>query len=506
MASSSFCWGCFSKLRLSAPRLLQPPSVLRIAPFHTTAPALALPMKKKPGSGRSEGPKFRESRSARINKKTKREKPRPPAVGERRAARQRIVLSNTNALEVPDMQELSIENMTNAELRGRIVGLPMALVDRLRGARAFKTTQGWSLFRRPGTLVREETLELGRLIGGIGNGESEMKGKTVKRIITGDKGTGKSVHLTQAMTLAMLNNWVTVTIPEAQDLTIAHTAYAPSTTEPGQYVQKDAVAALLQRMVTANGPVLAKLHISQDHPNLKAPFRPEMNLEQLAKLGIDDTAHAWSVFQALWSELTATKATADAEGLKPFASRPPILVTVDGLAHWMANSKYRTAEYEVIHAHDLALVNHFLSLLSSDRSSPTLPNGGLLLYSTSTSNTPNIYTFDILLKQLAARTSGIPADSPEFPTADPYRRPDSRVLALLDDAKDLTTQRLTGLGKKDSKGLLEYFALSGILREKVTEEFVSEKWTLSGMGIVGELEKLGKRVRVPPPIPMPAAN
>lgn len=292
----------------------------------------------------------------------------------------------------------------------------------------------------------------------------------------------------------------------AQDLTIGHTAYAPSTTDPGKYVQKDAVAKLLQRMVTANAPVLSKLHMSQKHPNLKAPIRPEMTLEQLAKTGIDDTAHAWSIFQALWSELTANEAPAEVEGQKPFAPRPPMLITVDGLTHWMTNSKYRTVDYEIIHAHDLALVNHFLSLLSSKRPSPALPNGGLLLYSTSASNTPTVYTFEVFLDQLEARTAGIPTDSRDFPTVDLYRRPDPRVLALLNDAQDLTAQRLTGLGKEDSKGLLEYFALSGILREKVTEEFVSEKWTLSGMGIVGELEKLGRRVRVPPPMPMPAAN
>ncbi|EEH44912.2 uncharacterized protein PADG_08554 [Paracoccidioides brasiliensis Pb18] len=504
MASSVVCWGCFSKLR-PAPCLLHPPFVPRIAFFHTTAPLFALPVKKK--SNRMDtGPKFRESRSARIKKKVKREKPRTPLPGERRALRERIVLSNTNALEVPDMQDMSVENMGNAEMRGHIVGLPMSLVDRLRGARSFKTTQGWNLFRRPGTLVRSETVELGKLINDIGESEGEMKGKTVKRIITGEKGVGKSIHLTQAMTMALLKDWVVVTVPEAQDLTIGHSAYSPTNTEPVQYVQNDVVAKLLQRIVTANAPVLSKLHISQKHPHLKAPIRPEMSLSHLANIGIDDTAYAWSIFQALWSELTATKATTDAEKQKPFTPRPPMLVTVDGLSHWMMNSKYRNAEYEVIHAHDLALVNHFLSLLSSNRPSSALPNGGLLLYSTSASNTPTIYTFEVLLKQLAARTAGFSTDSPKFPAADPYRRPDPRVLALFNDAKDLTTQMLVGLSKKDSKVLLEYFALSGILREKVTEEFVSEKWTLSGKGIVGELEKLGRRVIVPPPIPVLAKS
>ena len=40
--------------------------------------------------------------------------------------------------------------------------------------------------------------------------------------------------------------------------------------------------------------------------------------------------------------------------------------------------------------------------------------------------------------------------------------------------------------------------LSGILKEDVTKENVSEKWTLSGGGIVGQLCALGKRARIDP--------
>ncbi|PGH11472.1 hypothetical protein AJ79_04847 [Helicocarpus griseus UAMH5409] len=492
MAAFSFCWGCFTKLR-PAPRLLQPSSLvprIAAAPFHTTAPALALPPKKKNPS-RETGPKFRESRSARINKKQKRDKPKPPAVGERRALRERIVLSNTNALEVPGMRDLNAANVGDMALCGHVVGLPMDLLDRLRGARAFKTTQSWSLFRRPGTLVRKETVELGRLMNRIDRDSS-----TYRRVITGAKGVGKSIFLTQAMTMALLKEWVVVTIPEAQDLTIGHTTYSPSTTEPIQYIQKDAVAGLLKRIVTANAPVLSRLHISQNHPNLKAPIRPDMSLQQLAQLGIDDTAHAWSIFQALWSELTAKEPTANGEKQKPFAPRPPMLVTVDGLAHWMKDSGYRNADYEIIHAHDLALVSHFLSLLSSN-----LPNGGTLLYSTSTSNTPHIYSFEVLLDQLKARTA-----QAKVPDANPYKNPDHRVLDLFDQAEELRTLNLAGLDKDASRKFLEHFALSGIMRERVDDEAVSEKWTLSGRGIIGELEKLATRVRVLPSTPAPSAT
>lgn len=283
-------------------------------------------------------------------------------------------------------------------------------------------------------------------------------------------------------------------------MVISHTAYAPLPgTNPIQYVQKDATSALLQRTVLANKEVLSGLRISQEHPELASLVRPNMNLEELARLGVQDASIAWPVFQALWSELTATEPKVNEKNFKP---RPPILVTVDGLAHWMKESKYRSAEFEPIHAHDLIFVKHFLSLLEPGGQRPTLPNGGLLLYATTASNNPTVYTFEVALKQLAARQSGVDPSSPEFPRLDPYANADERVLKLLNATKPqspkegaLEVQTLGGLSRDEARGFMEYFARSGILREKVTEEWVGEKWSLAGGGIIGEMEKLGRRLR-----------
>ncbi|KKA22118.1 Mitochondrial ribosomal protein DAP3 [Rasamsonia emersonii CBS 393.64] len=348
---SHFCWGCLSGLRQTAPRALlpRPPSALpaATAAFHTSAARYANPLKKKSNS--VEPPKYRQAKSARMKKKKVIEKPKPPAPGERKALRKRIVLSNTNALEVPGMQDLSVETMIDSRLRGSVVGLPVPMLDQLRAVQAFKPTQGWYIFRRPGTVLRRETLEMGRLFERISDGPE--KGKVVKRIVTGMRGTGKSVHLLQAMAMAFLKKWVVFTVPEAQDLVISHTAYAPLPgTNPIQYVQKDATSALLQRTALANKDVLSELRICQEHPELASFVRPNMNLEELARLGVQDASIAWPVFQALWSELTATEPKVNEKKFKP---RPPILVTVDGLAHWMKDSKYRSAEFEPIHAHDL---------------------------------------------------------------------------------------------------------------------------------------------------------
>lgn len=281
----------------------------------------------------------------------------------------------------------------------------------------------------------------------------------------------------------------------ARDLVSGDTSYSPiEGTNPPQYVQPNAVSALLMRTVEANREVLASLKVSQKHsalPSLKA----SSTLEDLAKLGFQDVAVAWPVFQALWTELTATAAAPGME--KDFKPRPPMLVTVDGIAHWMKESAYRAADYTPVHAHDLVFVKHFLSLLQNGQAS--LKNGGMVLYATSTSNNPAIYTLDIALEQLAARQAGVSPSSPDYPAPEAYSGADARILELFKPTTgkepQFELQTLGGLTRDEARGYLEYFARSGLLREEVNETWVGEKWSLSGGGIIGELEKLGRHVR-----------
>lgn len=287
----------------------------------------------------------------------------------------------------------------------------------------------------------------------------------------------------------------------ARDLVVGITGYAPLSEEnPDLYVQNEATSSLLSRTVAANEKVLSKLNVSQQHPTLPT-VKPGMTLADLAKVGVQDQANAWPVFQALWTELTATSATSGLE--KNFSPRPPMLVTVDGLGHWMQNSAYRSAKFELIHSHDLVFVRHFLDLLKPGKGTSTLPNGGAVLYSTSTSNNPSIHGFDVALKQVAARHAGVDPSAPEFPLPRAYSYPDPRILEAFNLPKPtvakegmLGIQELGGLTRDEARGFLEYFARSGLLRETVSDEWASEKWTLAGGGVIGELEKLGRRVRV----------
>lgn len=159
--------------------------------------------------------KYRQPASFRMKRRKPVDKPRPPPVGERRALQKRIVLSNPNALEVEGLQDFSPLTMVDSRFHGSVLGLPLSMLDQLRTVQAFQPTQGWSVFRRPGTVVRSDTLELGRLFENITN-KGEDKGKVYKKIITGVKGSGKTVHLLQAMTMGFLNGWVVFTIPDGK--------------------------------------------------------------------------------------------------------------------------------------------------------------------------------------------------------------------------------------------------------------------------------------------------
>lgn len=244
MASSS-CWKCLS--RPAIPIQLSTPLPRIAGPAFSTSSPLLFPApaaKKKGVSLATKG-----SKTLRIKKKPPPVKTgKPPAQGERKAIRKRIVLSNTNALEVAGLHDLSselvdsitstqkkptpdtfkstendlnqllgeepeVKEITAEDVVGRVVGLAGPTVDSLRASEAFKTTQGWGLFRRPGLLLRKEGVEMSsRLV------KAQNKKSSVRMVLEGPRGTGKSLMLLHAMATAFVKGWIVLNIPEGRDV------------------------------------------------------------------------------------------------------------------------------------------------------------------------------------------------------------------------------------------------------------------------------------------------
>ncbi|TVY31334.1 37S ribosomal protein S23, mitochondrial, partial [Lachnellula subtilissima] len=339
-----------------------------------------------------------QKKSARIKSKVPpKSTAKPPMPGERKAMRKRIVLSNTNALEVDGMVDLSREMTEKLEKHvGKVVGLDGATVDGLRAAEAFKTTQGWGLFRRPGVLIREESVQLGKRMAGV-----EQRKETLRVVVDGAKGTGKSMLLLQAMATAFVRGWIVLNIPEAQEVVNAVNDYAaiPGTT-PTLWSQPTYTANWLTQIAKANGPILSTLKISQEH-NLPISVPSDTTLTRLCELGARDSDVAWPIFQAFWSEITAP-------------GRPPILMAVDSLSYIMDLSQYRDPDFKFIHSHDLVLVKHLTGYLSGAQ---TLPNGGAFLAATSKSHAPISLSMNLAITQQVERQKG-----EEITERDPYER------------------------------------------------------------------------------------
>lgn len=161
----------------------------------------------------------------------------------------------------------------------------------------------------------------------------------------------------------------------------------------------------------------------------------------------------------------------------------------------MTDSAYKSSAFKPVHAHELAIVDWFMGYLSG--ASP-MPNGGMVLAATSQSNAPNVPTLNMVLKEVEELQSGVSVrggpgtiPKPYRPAVrDPFTRYDERVLSVLKPKpQGPRIQRLAGLTKEEVRGLLEYYARSGLLRQKVSEGLVAEKWSMSGGGVVGELER-----------------
>ena len=143
------------------------------------------------------------------------------------------------------------------------------------------------------------------------------------------------------------------------------------------YNQPKMTAELLQRMAKSNEKLLKKLFLAHNHDFLA---QQPKDLHSLALIGIENSALSWPVWQALWKELTSPSQQ----------KRPPVLVALDGIDHWMTLSKYRSAEYNLIHAHQLAPVQHFLEILFNKSQAGNFSNGGMVLAARTGSNSPSV--------------------------------------------------------------------------------------------------------------------
>ncbi|RCI15538.1 hypothetical protein L249_3573 [Ophiocordyceps polyrhachis-furcata BCC 54312] len=417
-----------------------------------TTAVLAAAFSSTPACNRDVNPAKRKKNFKKGNPMENAAPVKKPAPGERKAFRTRIQTSNGNALPVKGLSEMKPQTLADSSSAGRMFSIPSDVVDRLLALRAFKTTQPWSLFRHPHSLVRRQTVHLAqRMDAGRENAEEPLR-----CVLTGPRLAGKSLLLLQAMTHALLNEWVVINIPEGQDLTNGNTDYSPiRDTKPLQFSQPTYTLQLLQTILQVNGTVLSNLPLRLKWPHLGVFGRNSTIADLL--LNTKEIEYAWPTFEALWQELNQP-------------DRPPILLSLDGLAHINKISDYLDPIMKPVHAHELTLVRLFIDALSGKTK---FRNGGAVIAATSCSNSPQLPSQDLVLSQIEAAQAGT-----EVPQANPYERGyDQRIHDAL---KTTFVLRVPNVSKEEGRALLEYWAASGVVKEVIDNRTVSEKWTLGG--------------------------
>jgi small subunit ribosomal protein S29 len=192
---------------------------ITVASFSTSAPRTATPPKKGTVAAYQATMPKKGRKTLRIKKDAP---PHDSTIGtpeERKAFKTRIVLSNTNANDVPGLQDLTTDNMFLTDSVGKVFKIPGAVVDSLRTVGAFKRGQGWNNYKKPSFLMTQEAWDIGQSIKQ--SSESGNNAESLRKVLVGERKSGKSVLLLQTMSMAFIKGWVVINIPECKSHTLS---------------------------------------------------------------------------------------------------------------------------------------------------------------------------------------------------------------------------------------------------------------------------------------------
>jgi small subunit ribosomal protein S29 len=185
--------------------------------FSTTAISLAKKGAKIAPKPAGQKVTKRDRRIAAASNKGK-----PPAPGERKAQRKRILTESKNVLSVPGLPTFDLAVTTSSSkaltlsqdgLSGtaQVVELQDETVNRLKAIGGFQPQQSWRYLARPAVLLSKDAKEVLSQLQRAGKSRS-----TYREIIVGPRASGKSGLLLQAMSGAWNLGWTVIHIPDSK--------------------------------------------------------------------------------------------------------------------------------------------------------------------------------------------------------------------------------------------------------------------------------------------------
>ncbi|KPV75291.1 uncharacterized protein RHOBADRAFT_43782 [Rhodotorula graminis WP1] len=176
---------------------------------------------------------------------------------------------------------------------------------------------------KPATVVRDATLKMARTL----DEGKKVASREARYFLTGDKGTGKSSLLLQAVSYAQSTDWIVLYLPSALPLVNSSTPHTYSQ-QRALFEQPALASALLSKFAAANKAAFKQLQTTKEHAfGDSKKVAQGKTLEDLAKAAGGDDKLTTAVFEAVMEELAAQ-------------NQRPVLLAIDDAQPLFATSKY----------------------------------------------------------------------------------------------------------------------------------------------------------------------
>ncbi|KIY37087.1 mitochondrial carrier protein [Cryptococcus gattii E566] len=280
----------------------------------------------------------------------------------------------------------------------------------------------------PASVVREATLGLVKRVEGAKTGSSKL----ARYILTGERGSGKSVLLVQSVAYAIESGWIVLYSPRASKWVNSTSQYIYDP-ETKTYAQWESAQNILSVLLETNKDKLSAIELSERVELTKGKsVKAGESVAVLAQLGVKDDRSAVKVLEAVVDALEKQ-------------TKFPVLWAIDEAQTLFNTSKYRAADYTPIEPYHLSTPRLALDFITGRRSF----SRGAVVTCLSLSDPSNLPS--PALRSALSLSSSTPL-TPYTPI-NPYH---------LAHAESLTPINVPyGMNSQEAAGLFELFARKG---------------------------------------------
>lgn len=202
----------------------------------------------------------------------------------------------------------------------------------------------------PSSVIRQATLDIVRTLEGAKTKDS----KDARYILSGQKGSGKSMLLLQAVSHAIESSWIVLYDPSAAKWVNSSSQFEYNA-ESKTFHQPELASTLLSKLLAVNRDRLANITLPADVKFKTQTLKKGSKLVDLVALGVKDSRSSVQALEATLSTLASQ-------------TQFPVLLAIDDIQAIFSESHYRAPDYSKIQSYQLSTPRLILDFMSGTKS------------------------------------------------------------------------------------------------------------------------------------------